>query len=98
MRFFLILLFALCFATMTAQNFSPVPIVPAPDTVTVFYRSYKLATADSERSTTAYTMPNGTRYPVFVTNTGYTVFRLAYDRQKRFYRIAITQEAAEAAN
>lgn len=94
MRFYILLFFALFCATATAQV-TP-PAVPAPDSVTTFYPTYQAATEGSEKSTAAYRMPCGAKYPVFVSQIGYTVFCLAYE-VRGFYRLILNDETTAAA-
>ena len=97
MRFnFLFLALFLFTSTLFAQV-AP-PSIPAPDSITVFFPTYKAATEGSERSTVAYRMPNGTKYPVFVSVVGYDLFCLAYDKTNGFYKIPLNAEAAAGAN
>lgn len=93
---FLILIFALI--PFLAFTQVPVPSIFAPDTVQTFYPTYTQATANCERSTATYTDPRYRKYPVFVTEIGYHVFCLAYDRQRGFYRIEASERATVGTN
>jgi len=96
MRFLILLFFAL-FTTVTQAQVPP-PTIPAPDSTTQFYPTYQAATQGKERSSVAYRMPNGNRYPVYVSEVGYSLYCLAYDKKRGYYLLSIPTDAAAGAN
>jgi hypothetical protein len=96
MRFLFFLLFALFTTAIKAQV--PPPTIPAPDTTAQFYPTYQAATQGKERSSVAYRFPNGNRYPVYVSEVGYSLYCLAYDSDKGYYLLSIPTDAAAGAN